>query len=180
MDAQQISTDLTNGIDTKAIESQMFVLTSQQQAWIDYKAVGGIIVEDERLRKMTVSELAERLGVDRTTLYNWRESIPDFWQRVETRRKQIHSQEFLTLMHEKFKLKAYTFDNWAITEAWLINFDPGYITPKIKVEHDVTDNYAALLATAAKHGIIEGEIVEQKSVDAGTSVSNQPPHPQTS
>src|SRR5436309_2866054 len=110
MEPQQNLTKVQDGIDYKAIEDSMFVLTPQQQVWIDYKAVSGFVYEDDTFRKMTVGELAAKLHVSRETLYAWRNQIPSFWQRVSDRRKELGSTEWLVKMHEKWKLQALKFD----------------------------------------------------------------------
>lgn len=185
MEPVQKLTDIEKDIDVESIKDQLYVLTPQQQVWIDYKAVCGIIVDGDKLRKMTVTELAEKLSVTRETLYSWQRIIPKFWEKVAKRRRELNSQEFLTLMHEKFKLQALSFKNWQVSEAWLINFDDNYKTPKLKVEHDISDNYAALLSIAAKDGIIdleavqEGEKVEPTAINPSASYSDQPAHPPT-
>lgn len=53
--------------------------TQLQQAWIDYRALNGLIFDqdqsddagDFKLRKMPVYEFAERIGVSKQTLYDW-------------------------------------------------------------------------------------------------------------
>lgn len=162
-------------IDVTTIEKKAFLLSPQQQAWIDYKALGGIIFDKDNgvFEHWTAERFATYIGVDRRTLYNWRDSIPSFWDRVAERRKELNAGEWLAELHKKWKLKAMKFDNWQITEAWLINFDKNYKTPKIKVEHDVGDSYAALLAAAVRDGILEGELVdEHQQANSTTSPSN--------
>lgn len=178
---QNFANDLAQ-IDTATIEAATFVLTPQQQIYIDYKALGGLFLDQEthNFRKMTMAELGRLLQVDPRTLYNWRDAIPNFWERVATRRKELNAGEWLAKMHETWKLKAAKFDNWPITEAWLINFDPNYKTPKVKVEHEVGDNYAALLAAAAKDNVIDGEVITDVQAIHATGGTDQPPHPQAS
>lgn len=182
MNPTQAYTDEISQIDTASIERSVYQLSPLQLAWIDYKALGGIVMdkENDKMRKMTVQELADKLGVERKTLYNWRESIPGFWDRVAERRKELNSGEWLALIHEKWKLKALAFDNWPVTEAFLINFDPNYVTPKVKVEHDIGDNYTALLAAAARDNVIDGEVTHATAIDAGASPADQSAHPQAS
>ena len=91
---------------TKTENQQLISL--QQDWWIDYCALGGLITFDgfdfkededgerildyqgkpqtEVMTKMTVTEFAERIGVSRKTLSNWRKTIPNFYARVYERR----------------------------------------------------------------------------------------------
>lgn len=154
-------------IDEQAIKNSLFVLTPQQQSWIDYKAISGIVYnrENESMRKMSVAEFARKVGVSRETLYEWRNQIPNFWERVAERRKEMHKTEWLAKMHEKWKIKALGFDNWQITEAWLINFDPDYKSPKLKVEHEIGDSLADALNIARERRAREQRVIEGELVD---------------
>lgn len=50
---------------------QQFV-DPRQEALIDYKAMNGLIVDEEgAMTKMTMQQLADLCQVDRTTLYEW-------------------------------------------------------------------------------------------------------------
>ncbi len=61
-------------------------LTPSQELFIDFVASGQIDVDGI---KITYDEFATSLGVDRTTLYNWRKSIPDFWTNVAIRSSEL-------------------------------------------------------------------------------------------
>jgi len=165
MEPSQNLTKVNDEIDFKAIEASMYVLTPQQQMWIDYKAVSGIVYKDDRMRKMSVGELAARLGVSRETLYAWRNQIPNFWDRVAERRKELGKTEWLVRIHEKWKIKALEFEDWRITEAWLINFDPDYKTPKLKVEHDIGDGLADAMNIARERRQKSQTVIEAEVVD---------------
>jgi hypothetical protein len=170
MEPQQNPTNASDVIDTKRKSVGAYTLTPQQQAWIDYKALSGIVYENDMMRKMTVEEFATRVGVHRDTLYAWRNQIPNFWQRVDERRRELGATEWLVKMHEKWKIKALAFDNWQISEAWLINFDSSYKTPKLKVEHELGDSMADALNLARERSrqigsIQEGEVVDVQQTD---------------
>ncbi len=161
-------------IDTAVKNLKREELTLQQQAWVDYNALSGIVTDltSEHkdasgstlvMRKMTIIEFADKLGVDRQTLRRWRESIPNFWEKVNARRKELAPQARLQRIHETWYLKAAALKNWQITEAWLINFDPNYKQPRMKVEHDITESMADALGLAKRRrteNIQEGEIVK--------------------
>lgn len=154
-------------IDETPIKASLYVLTPQQQSWIDYKAISGIVYnrDTEGMRKMTVAEFARQVGVSRETLYEWRNQIPNFWERVAERRKELAKTEWLVKMHEKWKIKALGFDNWQVTEAWLINFDPDYKSPKLKVEHELGDGLADALNIARERRSKERRAIEAEVVD---------------
>jgi hypothetical protein len=169
MDATQNLTKIDDGIDHAAIQRQTYVLTSQQQAWVDYKALGGVIydADADTLRKMPVHELAEKLNISRETLYQWRNQIPGFWERVEQRRAELNGQEVLAQIHTKWKIKALKMDNWPLTEAWLRNFDKSYKLANSKTE-EAADSLAELMNLArsrrAQSGqVIDGEVVRESS-----------------
>jgi hypothetical protein len=148
-------------------------LTPQQQMWIDYNALGGLIVDntDERwdsvnqvtttMRKMSISEFAKMIDVSRETLRLWRNSIPDFWGKVNVRRQELAPRARLQKMHEVWFLSALKTgaEGFRDRQMWLANFDKDFRMPAQKMEHDIGDNLAELLIAAKRDGIIEGEVV---------------------
>lgn len=62
--------------------------TPQQQEFIDFVASGQRGLD---LRKKSYQEFAESIGVDRSTLYNWRNSIQGFWDLVAERSDTVLS-----------------------------------------------------------------------------------------
>lgn len=144
--------------------------------WIDFRALNGLIFDpsvpdengDASLRKMPVGEFAKKIGVDRTTLYAWQSSIPNFWEKVNSRRTELAPQSRLAKLHETWYLKALTVKNWPVTEAWLINFDPNYKQPRQKVEHDIGSGLADLINAKRKSQIAERTIIDvtESSTDA--------------
>jgi hypothetical protein len=158
-------------------------LTVQQQLWIDYNALGGLITDDTQdwkdkdgnltpMRKMSIIEFAQMIDVSRETLRLWRTQIPDFWGKVNARRKELAPQSRLAQVHRKWYIEVLKMKNWPMVEAWLINNDPTYETPKVKHELDVGDNLADLLLAAKRDGIIEGEVVNAPSNDPGAGGQN--------
>lgn len=141
----------------------------RHEAWIDYRALNGLITDDDGIRKMTVDEFATWVGVaTRQTLYDWQKSIPDFWQRVNDRRVEIAPRARLQRIHETWYLKAAQVNNWPVTEAWLRNFDPNFKEARTKVEHDVAGSLLDVLEKARTRSVIEGEVV----LDAGDQTTN--------
>jgi hypothetical protein len=79
-------------------------VTTGQQAYIDFCATGGFIVDDnadkdETIKRISAEQLGELLGVDRRTLYRWRDSIPNFWDLVAERRDELFSQARMTRIY---------------------------------------------------------------------------------
>lgn len=87
------------------------LISLQQDWWISYCALGGLITLDgfdykldaegqqitdyqgkpqtEVMQKITVTEFAKQIGVDRSTLSRWRHTIPNFQAKVYERRAQL-------------------------------------------------------------------------------------------
>lgn len=148
-------------IDKAIKKTKPFVLTIQQQYWIDYNALSGLITDitDDRvnergdpltMQKMTITKFAELLDVDRTTLRNWTRSIPDFWDRVNARRRELAPQARLQKVHEVWYLAAQSPKNFQDRQLWLANFDPNFRMPAQKVEHEMGNSWAALLESKRK------------------------------
>ena len=103
MEPQQNSTQVP-GITTFApatVEPKPVevLISPQQDEYIAFVACNGMLpTEDssELVRKMTAAEFAAEKGVDRTTLYNWRKQIPDFWDRVNEKRKELGGKDRLS------------------------------------------------------------------------------------
>lgn len=169
MDDLQDSTNELVLTDEAVAEVDLKKLKDLQQLWVDYRALSGLIFDSQnfdengnwKLRTISVSEFAQRIGVHRDTLYRWQSAIPDFWQRVNQRRQELNPQSRLAKIHETWYLKAAGMKDWRITEAWLRNFDPNYKEAKTKVEHEVGNSWAALMQN--KNHVIEGETVEQEN-----------------
>ena len=118
---------------------------ANQQRWIDFQAVGGLMTEaDGTLKPMTVTAFAELIGVHRQTLYDWRNSIPDFWDRVKLRRSQIGTQSRLDKVHTGLYLKAATGDPQAV-KLYLQIFD-NWQPPSQKHEVELSTGLADLVA----------------------------------
>jgi hypothetical protein len=169
--------EIDTAMATLGKEPVDFVITPQMQAWIDYNAMSGIITDNmeegtdpatgqaKSLRKMPITEFAELIGIHRDTLRNWRTYIPNFWDRVNERRKELAPHARLQNMHERWYLNALKMQNWPLVESWLINFDPGYESPKLKVEHELGDGVADALNVARERRMKAQTVVEAEIVD---------------
>lgn len=111
MDETQTATlteaQLIEGTQTDAQK----LISLQQDWWISYCALGGLITLDgfdfkldddgrqqkdyqgkpqtEVMQRVTVTEFAQQIGVDRSTLSRWRHSIPNFNAKVYERRAKL-------------------------------------------------------------------------------------------
>lgn len=168
MNAGQNLTKISQATEVEAIPRPYSELTNVQQHYVDYKAVNGLIVDPETgvLKRLSVTGLAELLGVSRTAIYDSVKFMPNFWDLVAERRTQLNSQTRLAMMHETWTLKARS-GSWPHLDAWLRNFDPNYKEAKQKVETDIGEGLIGLLNAARKKKIIEGEVVGKDNT--GTS-----------
>lgn len=65
-------------------------LQERQEYYITYYAANGLSVHDDgSFEKISAEKFAAKIGVHRTTLYEWQKSIPNFQARVRARRKEI-------------------------------------------------------------------------------------------
>lgn len=65
-------------------------LTPAKEYYITFCAGNGLSVqEDGSFAKISAEQFAASIGVDRRTLYRWRDTIPDFNKRVKERRREI-------------------------------------------------------------------------------------------
>ncbi len=134
-------------------------LNHVQRAYVDYKAVSGIVTDDDGIRKMPVEELARQLGCDRKTVYRNRDMVPNFWDLVGARNKQIGNQERLAKMQEVWYLKAIGSGPQAFNyfQLWQANFNPNFRMPTEKIEHDYGNGVLDLISKARK--IIDAEVI---------------------
>ena len=162
----QKSTGIKNGTLVPRPYSQ---LTAIQQAYVDFKALGGVITDDDGIRKMSVDELASKMGVTRFAFYSAVKYMPNFDDLVAERRKELASKSRLSEVHKVWYLKAVKGE-WQHMDAWLRNFDPGYKPANVKVEHEMSDGMADALNLARERirqigNIQEGEVVDVRQTD---------------
>lgn len=135
---------------------------------------GRRVVTGPPLKKMTMQELADICGVERKTLYRWKEAIPDFWKLVAIRRKELSGRDRLAKMHEEWFKKALTFKNWKVSESWLHNNDPDFkaLVAKEPVDVKVTLSWAEQLQL--KNNVIEGQVINRENQSENTNGSTTP------
>lgn len=168
MEVQQSSTD-SNGSASVKQEIVETILDWRHEEYISYVALGGLIPDpngDAVAVKMTTTTLAQRLGVERTTMFYWRKSIPNFWERVAVRRKELGSKDRLSAVWNGLFLKAAA-GNAEAAKLVLANFDPDFRMPMQKVEHEAGDSLVEALTIARKRQVpIEGEVVDAADKNA--------------
>lgn len=146
------------------------LLKIQQQKWIDFCAVGGLITHDDgSLKPMTITEFAPLIGVGRKTLYRWKETIPDFKARVKKRRLELGSDSRLQKVYNGLYLKA----SQGVPEAvklYLQIFD-GWKPPAQahEIEHK---GLGDLVNTARNKNIIEAEVVSDGHLPGTSTPTN--------
>jgi hypothetical protein len=146
------------------------VTDPRHQALIDYRAVNGTITDDNGTHKMTVEELATTLGVDRRQLYRWQETIPDFWGKVNARRKELFPRSRLARIHDVWYISALLpgAKGFRDRQLWLANYDDNFRMPTEKVQHELGDGVADALNIARERRmkvqtVIDGEVVDDNA-----------------
>lgn len=146
-------------------------LNLTQRMYVDWKALNGLVYDQSKEgsqvvpRKMPLYELAAMCGVTVDAFYQAKASIPNFWELVAERRRELGGQSRLAQVHETWFLEAIG-GSWPHMEAYLRNFDPGYKEAKQKVEHDLGEGLADALNIARErqlkaHTVVEGEVVDE-------------------
>jgi hypothetical protein len=135
-------------------------ITPQQDEYIAYCAVGGIMPKEDGFgTKMSIEEFASQLGVNASTLWRWRSTIPDFWDKVSEKRREISGKSRLTAVWNGIAMKAAA-GNAEAAKLYLKNFDPNYIDPSQKVEHELGTGFADLIASHRNRQIRERAIID--------------------
>jgi hypothetical protein len=156
--------NLTNTNTPKEGEAQIVaspdeeLLKINQQKWIDFCGVGGLITDsDGTLKPMTISAFASALGVSRQTLYDWKKSIPQFNEKVRQSRIRLGGETRLQKVYNGLYLKASAGVPEAV-KLYLQIFD-GWQPPSQKHEVKV-GGLGDLVNQARQKNIIEGEVVD--------------------
>lgn len=161
---------LQNPTDTKTSQEKPIeaVKVFDEVAWkheqyIAYTAFGGLIPDpngEAAAVKMTAQQFADQVGVSRQTLYDWRESITNFWERVDAKRREVSGRDRLSKVWNGIFLKAAS-GNAEAAKLYLTNFDPNFKMPSQKVEVDASDMLVDALSLARnRRQVIEGETVD--------------------
>jgi len=167
MEPRQNLTPTPLPTDEEIIPRPYSELTAVQQYYVDFKALNGITIEPDTgaIKRLTVTDLADMLHVTRQAIYDSVKYVPNFWDLVDQRRKELSAQTRLANVYNAWYLMATNGKSWQATEAYIRNFGTDYKEPKQKLEHDIGDGLADALNIARERklkseNIQEGEIVE--------------------
>lgn len=174
MDVQQNSTQPETPASVPKSDVELVGgVTAAQDEYIAFTALGGLIPDldsDKAGIPMTAKQLAAKLGVERTTMWYWRKSIPDFWDRVAAKRREIGGKDRVSQVWNGLFLKGAAGDTRAGV-IYLANFDPDFRMPMQQVKHEAGDSWGDVMAAARRREreaseknqtIVEGEIVDDK------------------
>jgi hypothetical protein len=154
-------------VDVAPVPYQM--LTLQQQAWVDYNVLQGVMLEsDGEMSKMSVREFADKVGVNRTTCYAWTKAIPNFWDLVNMRRKEMFKGARTAKVWNAVFLAATVKLNPQAQAIWLANADDKFRMPNQTVTHEAGGGLMDVLEIARKRKLqvdaqntVEAEVVER-------------------
>lgn len=107
------------------------LISPNQQQYIDFVASGQIDIEGRRL---SYSDFASIINVNRATLYKWQESIPDFWPTVAKRSSELIERRIPRIMNAMFA-KALKGD---VAAAKLLLAQAGYLGAQQAVGQGIT------------------------------------------
>jgi hypothetical protein len=179
---QTVSNETAETIETFEAElKKQKLLKAQQEAWIDFNAVGGLLLEadgsiklspsrtykDGRPKTYSVRDFANEINVDISLLYKWEKSIPNFWDLVAKRRLKIFSGRRVAKVWNGVFLAAAA-GKAPQAAMFLHNYDPNFKLPGQPDPGDDKDKpnaWSALLAkkrdrlTIRSQQAQEGEIV---------------------
>lgn len=122
-------------------------LTWQQQYWVNYCALQGLVTNDDgSMTKMTIQECAEQVGVTRQSLYDWKKLIPNFEELVNERVMQNFDGARTRKVINSIYIAATVKLNTNAQALWMANQKAvEFRMPTQKVEHEAGNSWAALL-----------------------------------
>lgn len=165
----QTNTEITQDTADAAVQ-QADDISFKHDQYVAYVAFGGLIPDpdnDAIAVKMTATQFANRLGVGRSTLYEWRDSIPNFWDKVDEKRREMGGRDRLSKVWNGIFMKAAS-GNAEAAKLYLANFDPNFKMPAQKVEHEAGDSLVDALALARNRRdteVVEGEIIDDAAIN---------------
>lgn len=145
--------------DLSAVPRPYEQLTYLQRSYIDWKAVGGLVLsEDGELKKWKLADLADACRCSASSFQNV-SNLPNFWDLVDERRRALNGQSRLAKVHNTFYLKAVG-GHPTLLPIWLANYDNTFRMPMQQVKHEASDDLMGLFGRAKKPEAIEAEIVD--------------------
>lgn len=133
-------------------------LNLQQQMWVDYNVLQGVIVgSDGEMSKLTVTDFAAQLDIERMTLYRWTKSIPNFWDLVNDRRKDIFKGARTAKVYNALFIAATVKLNPQAIAIWLANSGTNFRMPSQPIEHEIGGGLADLMQKMRQRQLTEGQ-----------------------
>lgn len=152
--------------ENKLTDDKRQKLALLHEQYISFVAVGGLLTDDDgTLKKKSISEFAAELGVDRRTLSRWKDSLPNFWERVEKRRDEIFTKNRITAVWNGLFLRAAKGD---AQQAIIILSQYAKWQPPAqkKPEAAETNSWAALVdKKRQQQNYIEGEVLNNDAAN---------------
>lgn len=144
-------------------------LSWQQQYWVRYCALQGLVTNDDgSMTKMTIQECAEQLGVNRSTLYDWKRIIPNFEDLVNERVMADFDGARTRKVINSIYVAATVKLNTNAQALWMANQKAvDFRMPTQKVEHEAGNSWAALLND--KKSVAGAKKVEATVIDVQPS-----------
>lgn len=118
------------------------------------------------MTKLTVQQFADKVNVNRTTCYEWTKQIPNFWDLVADRRKQIFSGARTAKVWNALFLTATVKLNPQAQAIWLANSDDTFRMPNQTVTHEAGGGLMDVLEIARQRrlsGAQPGEVIDANS-----------------
>jgi hypothetical protein len=163
--------NLTNApAQTSESEETVKLRAYQQDQYIAFVACGGLIPDptgEKAAIKMTTQEFANNIQVSRQTLYDWRKTIPEFWEKVNQKRREIGSKDRLANVWNGLYLKAAT-GNVEAAKLYLANHDDEFRMPMERRENNLGSGLADLVARK----LLEQNRETPKVIDVASEPNN--------
>jgi hypothetical protein len=170
----QNPTTPANQTEADVVPVPFEMLKPAQQAWVDYNVVQGTIIEpDGSMRKLSVREFADQVGVNRTTCYEWTKTIPFFWDMVADRRKVIFAGARTAKVWNAVFLSATVKLNPTAQAMWLSNADPAFKMPNQTVTHEAGGGLMDVLEISRQRKLQNAKTIEAEVIDAANPQAQQ-------
>ena len=173
MDQQNLTKQNDQQINNSGNDSEE-LLSAQQQAFVDYMAIGGLITveSDEKLQtqdihQMTITEFCNAIGISRFTFYHWKKTIPNLVDRIRTRRFETFGLNRETALHNRAYLIAMTSKDHRAAGEMIKMLQGHFGSLELPVQRQIIKQEGeswANLVEKKQREVIEGQIVNDPQV----------------